>query len=628
MPVSSLQDLWRSKNRYSSSIAAATTSFATATFTIMLGTSIGVRIDLTSLSKASVGFRGIFSSFILITIVFSFILSLITFTNLTATMMNNRSKDIAILKASGGSIHKIYSHFITQVIELSLIVGGLSIFIGVLIYSFVYFILNYLLGLSLQFSIPSFQLLATLLILIVSCIIFSHRYVARAARVRVAETLSPQIRNIEILSTEGWFERRISKPGSPARIAFRNVKRTKPFALRLAACIFLSMIITTSITVGGVVGDQTTVSYVRRAISEDFIFVGHQEMWVQYSSLVGFQTSPAYNPNFNYTRIEYEMNASTIANIALLPGVTGVDPRLICETTLRELKVPVITGENQYQMVGDDRSAKVLVSGVEPDKVISDWLISGRFINSSDYPNVPRAFSRIAIGDSLETIFEDTTIEKASILGKEFTIAGSVLDPINSGWTVYMLHSALANTTPTFQAYNGYNMALVRCNPNSYASTLSIIQNNLTKYGLSAFPMRPVVLDLIDYVHSTWLTALVPAILLILTLILSVISYINLTFETEKRDFGVMRGIGATPRHIRKTIMTQGIVVSAWPGVAGILTGLIISLWFLVPAATASLLSIILSIALLLALLFSASVLASSIISRRTSRKPTMEIIR
>ncbi len=622
MPVSSLRDLWRSKNRYFSSIMGAVTSFSATTFTMMLGASLGVNIEVNTLTGASPGFRSIFSTFIFLATIFSVVLSIITFTNLSATIMNNRARDIAILKTSGGSIHRIYSHFMTQVIQLSFLTGGLSIFVGILIYAAAFLILGFASGFSLQFFIPWPELLEALAILVAFSVIFSHRHIAKATRVPVAETFSPRIRDTSLLMSEGWFERRISKPGSPLRIAFRNVRRTRPFALRLATCIFLSMILTASMTLGGVVGDQTTTNYVNRAFSEDFIFVGHYEMWTKYSALISFQMSPSYNSSFNYLKPQYLLNESLVSQIASLPGVVAVDPRLIYETTLDELKVTEITEENQYRIVGDSRSAAVLVSGVEPGRVISNWVVSGRFINSSDY-TVPGAFSAIAVGDSVQAIFEDTTVQKGSLIGKEFAIVGTVLDPLASGWTVYMLRDILSSLL----GFAGYNMALIKCMPDNYTATLSLIKNLVAPYGLSAFSMRTTVLNLVNYVHTTWFVAFAPVILLILTLTLGVMSYMDLAFETAKRDFGIMRGVGASPKHVRKTVMVQGIIVSTWPGIAGIVAGLIVSYWFFMPSAIASPFSILASMVILLLLLFSASILAS-IISSRASRKPIVQIIR
>ena len=101
----------------------------------------------------------------------------------------------------------------------------------------------------------------------------------------------------------------------------------------------------------------------------------------------------------------------------------------------------------------------------------------------------------------------------------------------------------------------------------------------------------------------------------------------NLAFEKSKRDFGIMRAIGAPPSHVRKTMFRQGIIVSTWPGISGIVTGLIISYWFFLPEVSVSALSISVSMGLLILLLFSASALAS-IISSRASRRPAIEIIR
>jgi ABC-type antimicrobial peptide transport system permease subunit len=348
-------------------------------------------------------------------------------------------------------------------------------------------------------------------------------------------------------------------------------------------------------------------------------------MWTQYSSLIGFQSSPSYNSSFNYLKPEYEINASVISQIGSLSGVTGIDPRLIYETELLEVEVTLLPSGDQteYQIIGDDRSADVLVTGVEPEKVISDWLISGRFINASDYPLPTGAYSSIVIGDSLESVFQDSTIEKAEIIGREFRIVGTALDPVNSGRTVYMLRDVLGSLL----GFNEYNMALVECNATEYATTLSLIQQVASAHGLSAIPVKTTVLDAINFIHSTWLAALLPVALLLLTLVLSIVSYMSISFETNKQDFGVMRGIGASPGHIKKTLVMQSIIVSLWPSIAGIVIGLILSVWFFIPSAVAVPSSIAISIMALFILLFSAFIIAS-IASSRICSKRVMNIIR
>jgi ABC-type lipoprotein release transport system permease subunit len=543
--------------------------------------------------------------------------------------MDNRAQDIAILKASGGSVDKIYSHFMTQAIQVAFLLAGFGMIIAGIVYLVSLSVVNLLTGLNIQLAVPMLELLATLALVVALSILFGHRYVARAVRLPVVNTFSSDVNDIDLLRSQGWLASRISKPGSPLRVAFRNTRRTRRFALRLGTCVFLSMILTTSITLGGVVANQATISYIDRALNDQLIFVGNEQMWTQYSSLIGFQASPLYNSSFNYLDARYKINDSLINEIASLPGVLSVDPRIEYETQLSELKEYVITNvqnisssSSTYTLVGDDRQAKVLVSGVDPDTAINSTLISGRFLNSSDYPLSSGGYSTVVIGDSVQTIFDDTSVEKAGLFGTQFVIVGTVLDPVDSGWTVYMLRNVLSSLL----GYQGANMVLVNCSESIYSDTLMAINKTVAKYGFSAFPLAPVVHHLTDYVNFAWLVALIPVVLLFLTLVIGVLSYMNLAFEKSRRDFGIMRAIGAPPSHIRRTMLRQGIIVSMWPGISGIVTGLIVAYWFLLPEVTVSILWLLVSIGLLL-LLFSASVLAS-IISSRVARKPAIQIIR
>jgi ABC-type antimicrobial peptide transport system permease subunit len=610
-------------------MVVAAASFAITTFTIMLGASLGAQIGISVLTQASYGFRNIFSTFITITIVFSLLLSIITFTNLTATIMDNRAKDIAVLKASGGSIDKLYSHFMTQSIQAVFLIAGLSMLVAIAGYSAGLLFINLLTGLNIQLEVPALELLGVFGFLVIFSVIFGHRSVVSAVRHSVIDTLSPQVQDITLLRSQGWFASKTTKPGSTFRVAFRNTRRTRRFALRLETCIFISMILTTSITVGGILANQTSVNYINRALNDQLVFVGNSQMWIQYSSLVGFEPSPSYNSSFKYLNSQYEINDSVVNQIAALPGVLGVDPRITLETQLSELKEVVITNtENQsgststYTTVGDDRHANVLVSGIEPNEVVSDWLISGRLVNSSDYPLSSGGYSAVTIGDSVQTIFDDTSVEKAGLFGTQFVIVGTVLDdPVDSGWTVYMLHNVLGSLLN----YNGSNMVLVKCDSSTYSETLRQINDTVSRYGFSAFRMGSVVDHLINYVNFAWLSAFVPVILLLLTLVMDVLSYMNLAFEKSKRDFGIMRTVGAPPSLIRRTMLRQGVIISTWPGISGIIAGLTLSYWLLLPGVAVSLFSILVSIGLCL-LLFSASIL-SSFISARASRKRIIEII-
>jgi ABC-type antimicrobial peptide transport system permease subunit len=108
---------------------------------------------------------------------------------------------------------------------------------------------------------------------------------------------------------------------------------------------------------------------------------------------------------------------------------------------------------------------------------------------------------------------------------------------------------------------------------------------------------------------------------------MGVVSYMNLAFEMSRRDFGIMRGIGAPPKHIKKTILRQGMIVSLWPGISGIIVGLTVAVYFFIPAAVVTPLLMLISMTSLLLLLFLASFVAS-LISTRVSRKAPIEMMK
>lgn len=220
------------------------------------------------------------------------------------------------------------------------------------------------------------------------------------------------------------------------------------------------MILTlTTVTIaGGMIANQTTQSYVERAVCRDVILVAHPNISRQYENFLSqfFEAKPI--EQINYSDPEYLIPEPLATELGSIPGVNKTNPRLVLETTIREVPAIIISPEEPdqpYTIIGDDRSSETLVIGIDPESVINDWLIEGRLLNSTDTYSV-------LIGDTLAyENFDNPMKQSALIFNKKFEIAGVCLDPLNNGDVVYMPIKAFYESTKQ----SDYNLLLLKIDP-------------------------------------------------------------------------------------------------------------------------------------------------------------------
>jgi putative ABC transport system permease protein len=90
------------------------------------------------------------------------------------------------------------------------------------------------------------------------------------------------------------------------------------------------------------------------------------------------------------------------------------------------------------------------------------------------------------------------------------------------------------------------------------------------------------------------------------TAAISLLSYLMLSTSVQQHEFGIMRAVGAKPKHIMKIVFAQALVVISVSGAIGISGGLFITFWFLIPEPVISqstLISLTAGLAVILGLL-------------------------
>lgn len=577
------------------------------------GENLGFHIGIIAGGKVTPGFSYMFSIFILIIGILNFVAGVMVTSFLISASMSERVKDIGIMRATGCSSATAFSYFLT---ELSIIVFTSCItgtILGILARSACISILN-----ALGFSITQTPLNAlSILIIFVAFVAAAHIFgvlpIRRATKAKPAEALSPIFLFGTITAPRGPVP---SKFGFSFKVAYRSLTRRRFMTWQAIICLAVILTLTTFTIAGGVIANQTTQSYVERAVGRDIIAVGHPNITAHYEALLTQPSKAETAEQINYSAPQYMINESIISELNATPGV-HVDPRLILHTTIKEVFEIIInpeatTPEEQYVQIGDSRLSNVVLMGVDPNAIVNRWMIFGENLNETDMHSA-------VIGDSLAYGNFSDALKQSFMFNEKFEIKGIVLDPLNSGWVVYVPYKAL--TEPP-----GYNLLLLKVDAADRLGTVAKLEDILSGTGLELLELNGALDKNLNFLGQVWSLVMILPLFSLGTATLCLLSYMMLLTTAQQRELGVIRALGAKPRTIMKTIFIQALIIVLVSGAIGIAAGFIITWLFLVPEPVVSLVTI-LSITAWLLLALALIALTSLYPALRATRKSITGVI-
>jgi len=388
----------------------------------------------------------------------------------------------------------------------------------------------------------------------------------------------------------------MSKLGLSFKVAYRTLFRRRSATNLMIICLALVMTLSTMMVTGVTVVNETTQSYVKRAIGENVILIGHPDICTGYKNFLSqlFQTED--EREISYVDPKYSIPEALVLKLKRFQGVIRVDPRLILETRVHEVQGITFVGEDKKRPVflGDHRSAKALVQGVEPEHVVNEWLVWGRTLNETD-------LNSVILGDSLNSrIISFPSEQKVRIQDMRFGIAGVVLDPLNSGLVVY----APLNSTSVLFNYTGYNLLQLKIDSSGYLDILSAVKTEIARTGLDSVELNEIVSSYVDFFDFMWSPYIFLSLSFLGAIVFSLSSYLALNVSEQELDLSIMRALGAKPRTVIKIVLIQALIITLVGGVIGIFAGYSIVFIFLIPDPVFSPSSLVLTFGWLLSALF------------------------
>jgi ABC-type antimicrobial peptide transport system permease subunit len=568
----SINDLLRRKLQTGLIILGLALCVASTLFLVLLSDRLGLRTFSVAENKLTVSFANVFSQFILFTEFLIFAVGTATISFLVYAMMSQRTRDVGLMKATGCLNDLVFGYFVTELIIVVLVGCSLGVALGIILD----YVSSGLLGNAgshvIQWQINLWVVLITFAVFVLLSLAVGMKPILNATRVRPTVALSPSFSLG--LSKESNFKG-VAKAGLTVKIAVRSLFRRKSASYRILLCLTLAFVLVTVSVAGGITANETTRSWVERAVNDNAVLIAHREMIAQYESLLSMFYTGEPAPQFNYSNPNYSVPDKILNELRSISELK-IDPRLMIESQINELQGITFgeqTGQTTY--VGDNRKGTSLIVGVEPDHVIGQWFLKGDFLGENQT-------SDAVIGDTVAAeMFSQPLVQSLMLLKRPFQIVGVCVDPINDGNLTYVPLKTLENITNISRP----NVVLVEINSIDDRKKILNELENITAAdpNLEIFEVSEISDKLLGFLDSIWSQIMLLPIVSLSAVTLCLISYLMLTVNEQRQEFGILRAVGAKPRTVVKIVIVQSLLISLSSWAAGLALGIMTTLLILVP---------------------------------------------
>lgn len=569
----SINDLLRRKLQTSLVIISLTLCVASTLFLLLFAQKIGFGISLIIEGKLTAGFSMIFSPFITLLTILIFVAGTVMISFTAFIMMSQRIREIGFMKAAGCPNDLLFGYFFTELLIVTFLGCCFGTILGVLMGMASTSLLN---GLGFQLSQEPTNLwmpFATFMVFFALSLVLGAASILSATRAEPAKALSPAY--YLGLGKEPGFKV-VSKSGVTLKIAVRTLVRHKSATIRIVLCLSTVFFLVTVTVAGGLIAEATTRSWVERAVGRNTVLIAHQNMVNQYKLVLSRFYEGGNDTPFNYTDSRYLIPANLTNQLRLLNGNMSVDTRLVLEAPVIEIQGIILGSSTQETtFVGDNRSGESLVVGVDPENVLNDWSLNGKFLGGNQT-------AEAVVGDTLaQKLFSVPLNQKIGILSEDLSVVGVCLDPLNNGNVTYVPLGTLENVTGISRP----NVLMIKLDASANSADIldkidAIVR--AANQDFQVFELNETLNTSLSFLDSIWSTIMLLPLLSLIAVSLSLLGYVMLTINEQRQEFGVLRALGAKPRTVLTIVSAQSLIVLLGSYAVGIAFGTIATLLILV----------------------------------------------
>jgi putative ABC transport system permease protein len=570
-----LNDLLRRKFQTSLVITSLTVCVASTLFLLLFSDKVGFGVSLMAEGRLTTGFSSVFTPFIVFLGILVFVVGVVMVSFMVFLMMSQRVRDIGLMKAAGCPNDMVFGYFMNELLIVTLVGCLLGVVLGMI----ADFALASVFA-GFGFQIPQKAANPWLAILVFAvffglALIFGAKPIIDTTKIEPIKALSPA--HYAGLSKEPGFTA-MSRSGLTVRMALRSLFRRKSATIRIVLCLSTVFTLVTVTVAGGIIADQTTKSWVERAIGRDTVLVAHRNMTTQYRMLLSKFYETTSDSQFNYTDEKYLIPDSLVNQLGSLSESITIDARLIVKGVVKEIQ-GVTLGEttDDTKLVGRFRSGESLIVGVEPKKVLNEWFVDGRFLQEN-------ASQEAVVGDSLGMkMFDVPLVQGMKLFNDTFSlsIVGVCLDPINNGNVTYVP----LTTLQSIMHVPATNIVMVQIDPlvnrTEVLNRLKAIVNSVNSE-IEVSELNDVLDLSLGFLGYIWSAVMFLPIFSLVAASLCLVGYVVLTINEQQQEFGVLRALGAKPVMVVRIVSLQSLVALLSSYGAGVAIGIVVTLMVLV----------------------------------------------
>jgi ABC-type antimicrobial peptide transport system permease subunit len=561
-----LKDFYRKKNQTFPYLFVITFVIAITEFLIYLTSSLGLNFFVQPLFSNEFFFSGsinrVYTQFNTLTQILFLILAVFIVVTITTTHIINKKKDIGIMKALGTLPRRLYSFYLLEVYIIFFIGFFLGLISGLISFGIFSLIMN-------SFFIPIIFQIDVIFtpILFVSCILSIYLITGytlrKIGKEKVMKTFSKDIPyDYNALKKIQYVPKWLSSLGINVKISVLNTLRRKGEFRRYLVVFSLISLIIFTLGLGTIVLKTSSEEWISKSQSNNVILFGHQDVIHNYSSMYQMFSNPEIlidNNVINFTDSKYLFNISDVNEIKNIDGIEKFDERIVDFFEVKEKSGLHFFDElGEFRQVGQSREAIIPIIGVNPDSIIQNFELEGRFFTNED------SYDNITIGDGLAYNLFDYALDQSlelSIYGVSFHISGVAIDSFYSGWVGYV---GINETRVILNLMNDeINLLVLKVSPGSYEGIKNELDNISATLGdnFSHLELNDVFGKNLNFISNL---SLYPMFLIVIIAVLAALSLYNYQkggIIEKARDFLIMRAVGAKNRSLKRILFFESLFV-------------------------------------------------------------------
>ncbi|MFX1385792.1 MAG: FtsX-like permease family protein [Promethearchaeota archaeon] len=530
-------------------------------FTSSLGLNIFINPSFVNKYYFSGGINLIYKQFNALTQFLLIILTIGLVVAVTSTLIISKKRDIAIMKSLGTLPRKLYSFYLLEVYILFFVAFLLGIILGLFIFGIFALIMMFL-NFSFIFQIDFFYTP----ILFFSCILgifFVSGYVLRKiGKRKIINTFSKDIPyNYNAGKPIKFIPKWLTSIGFNIKVAVVNTVRKKGEFKRYLILFSIIGLLIFTLGLGTIVLSTSSQEWINKSQNENIVIVGHKDVVSNYTLMYKMFSDPTLlidEMNINFTESQYFFNLSNINSLTNNEQIEEIDERIISFYDVEEIPGIQITGDNSYIVVGQNRKGNIPIIGINPENLIQDFEIEGRFFTEED------AYDNMTIGDGLAHNFFDFALDQSLELitpGKRFHISGVIIDSFYSGWAGYI--SINESRKCLSLTNNEVNLIMIKLSPGSYEGIKDTLENVTQIIGenFTYLTLDQVFQENLTFVRNLSIYPIILIFVISIIAILSLYNYQKSGIMEKAQDFLIMRAIGSKTKSLKKILFIESIFV-------------------------------------------------------------------